>query len=896
MPDWTGQLRSRLAGLRLSPARETEIIEELAQHLDQRYEELRSGDASDADARRLVIAELLEPDALADHMRSLRQANVAPPITPGAPDRFLLGDLTQDLRYGLRTLRRAPGFAVASTLTLALGIGATSVMFSWVTTILTAAAPVAQMNRLAFVWSHNRSQGETKTPVSLEDFVEWRRRQRSFDRFSAQRRGAVNLSGADQPVRATANFVTADFVDVFSQQPTLGRAFRPEEEQSGSPRVAILSDRFWRERFGGRIDVLGRELLLDGRPATIVGVLPKSDFTLDLMLPLVIDPAARDYAEHSVFVVARLRDGVPLEQARTDMEGIGEQLERELPDTHRGWGVNTRPAQEEFIGPQARLVLGLLAAAAGAVLLIGCANIASLLLVRGVARARELAVRTAIGAGRMRLLRQLLAENLLLAVAGTAAGLLVAQWGLGLLRATIGGDPATRSIMERAVIDRRVLAFAAAACLLSTLLFGLLPALHTARLEVAQTLRAGSRPTGGLRARRLRDVLVAAEVAMAVLFLVVAMLFMRTVTALQRIEPGFDATNVLTLRVSLPEARYAADAAVADFYDRVVERLRASQDVIAAGGGLRVPAAGSRYNPNRSVVIQGRTATPGETQFAADLTVTPGYLETLRIPLRRGRALTPADGAGAPLAVMVSEMMVRRYWNGLPDASLGARIRLGDEPSPDVWRTVVGIVGDVRNDDIESPPLPMVYVPLAQRPAREMTIAVRTAGDPLAHVAAAREAVAAVDPEQPIYDVKTMAQILDEDLRQSVVLIAILGLFAGVALALAAVGIYVVVAHAVAQRTHEIGVRMALGATIGDVLPLVMRQGFAPVGAGLTVGIGAAIGASQLLREILYGVTPTDAVTYGSVMAILAAVALVACLAPARRAAKIDPLLALRSE
>ena len=288
MPDWTEHLRPRLARLRLIPAREAEIIEELAQHLDQRYEELRRGDTSDADARRLAIDELLEPDALADHMRSLRQAHVPPPITPGAPSRFLVGDLWQDLRYGLRTLRRAPGFAAVSTLTLALGIGATAVMFSWIATILTAASPVEHMDRLAFVWSHNRTQGETKTPVSPEDFVEWRRRQRSFDRFSAQRRGAVNLSGADRPIRATATFATADFAEVFSPQPSLGRAFRPEEEQSGSPRVAILSDRFWRERFGGRSDVLGREVLLDGRAATIVGVLPKSDLAQDLMLPLVM--------------------------------------------------------------------------------------------------------------------------------------------------------------------------------------------------------------------------------------------------------------------------------------------------------------------------------------------------------------------------------------------------------------------------------------------------------------------------------------------------------------------------------------------------------------------------------------------------------------------------------
>ena len=804
-----------------------------------------------------------------------------------------MSTLLQDLRYGVRTLLTSPGFAAIAVVTLALGIGATSVVFSFVTAVLTAAAPVEDMDRLAAVWLHNRTQGETKSVVSPETFVEWRRRQRSFDLFGAMRDGAINLSGSDEPVRVRAGHMTADLFPILGLRPAFGRAFTPAEERPGAPRVAVLSHRLWRERFGGDRAVLGREIQLDGRPATIVGVLPENEVARELVVPLAIDPAQPLHTEKALIVMGRLRPGVSLEQARAEMAAIGEQLERERPESHRGWGVNTRPLQEEFVGPQARVVFALLAAAAAAVLLIGCANIANLLLARGISRAREVAVRTALGASRARLVRQMLAESLVLALAGTGAGLLVAHWGLRALRAAFALDQA---FMDRAVVDARVIGFAAAASVIATLCFGLLPALQSARPDVNLALRDGARATGGVRTRRLRAALVSAEVAMAVLFLVVSLLFMRTLTALQRIEPGFDTANLLTLRVSLPEVRYATDDSVASFFGRVVERARSTRGVVSAGAGLRVPAAGSRWNPNRSVVIEGRPVVDGETLFAADLTVTPGYLETLRIPLRAGRALRAGDAAGAPLAVVVSEMMVRRYFGGDTARALGARIRLGDEPSRDAWRTIVGVTGDVRNDDIDAPPLPMVYVPLAQRASREMTIVMRTAGDPLAHAAGGRAAVADVDPDQPVYEIKSMAQILDEDLRQSVVLIGILGVFAAVALVLAALGIYGVVAHAVAQRTREIGVRMALGAALGDVVRLVARQGLTPVAIGLAFGAAAGVAVSQLMTSVLYGVTPTDPVTYAAVAGILAIVSLVACIAPAMRAARIDPLLAIRSE
>jgi putative ABC transport system permease protein len=801
--------------------------------------------------------------------------------------------MLHDLRYAIRTLSRAPAFAAIAVLTLALGIGATSLVYSWVTTVLSAAAPVADMDGLAAVWSHNRTQGETKNVVSAQDFVEWRRLQQTFERIGAKRRGALNLNGAAEPVRVDAEFSTADMLLVLGIRPALGRLFTPDEEQPGAPLVAILSHRFWRERFESRPDILGREILLDARRATIIGVMPPTGLSPDVTVPLTIDPRAPDYSERRLFVFARLRPGVTLDQAREDMTRIGQQLEREWPDTHAGWGINTRPLQEEFVGPQARLVFGLLGAAAAAVLLIGCANIANLLLARGIARAREIAVRTALGASRARLIRQMLVESFVLSLGGAAVGLAVAHWGLGVVRAAF---PMDAELMERAVVDGRVLAFAAVVSIAATLFFALLPAMQSVRPDVNQALRDGSRTTGGARTRRLRSILVASEVALAVLFLVVSLLFIRTIVALQRIEPGFDASNVLTMRVSLPEARYASDASVATFYERVVERLRAVRGVLAAGAGVRVPAAGSRWNPSRSLIIEGRPPREGETLFAADLTVTPGYLEALRVPLHTGRALAPSDSADAPLAVVVNEMMVRRYWTGGSARVVGTRIRLGDERDPRAWRTVVGVVGNVRNDDVDAPPLPMVYVPLAQRPSREMTLVVRTVDDPLAHVEEARAALASVDPEQPLYDIRSMAQVLEDEMRTNVLLIAMMAIFAGIALALAALGIYGVVSHAVAQRTHEIGVRMALGAAVGDVVGLTVRQGLTPVAVGLALGIAAGLAISTLMRGILYGVSPTDPITYIGVVVILAGVALLACVAPARRAARIDPLLALRAE
>ena len=812
-----------------------------------------------------------------------------------------------DVRQALRMFRANPGLTAIAVLSLAIGIGPNSAIFSLIDGLGLRPLPIRDASRLVVVSSATSTRRDDKS--TFAEYVAIRDGTRSFAELAASAPQAAGISGGQEgPAVVFGSLVSANYFSTLGVDPILGRTFLAEEDRTGPHPVVIVGERIWAHRFNRDPQILGRTVRLNQLDCTIVGVMPARFagttpvLASETWMPIMLAPALlpgdgarmlRADGRRTMSIYGRLRPGTTLEQARAEMAEIGRRIERDLPQTHRGWGINTRPLQEEFVGPQARLVFALLAGAAAAVLFVGCANIANLLLARGVGRSRELAVRAALGASRLRLVRQMMVESLVLAAAGAAGGLVAAQWGLALLRASFVTD---RLVLERAVVNGGVLAFVAVVAVGATAFFGLVPALQAAARDVTGTLRDASRATGAPRTRRLASLLVAGEVAVAVVFLAVAILFMRTLAALERVEPGFDPRNLLTLRVALPEDRYEHDASIVSFYERVIERLRTLPDVTAAGATFRVPAAGSRFNPNRSLVIEGRPLPAGETRFAADLTVTPGYLEAIGLPLRAGRPLAARDGRNAPLVVVVSDTVVRRYWSNAPEQALGAGIRLGDEPSPDAWRTIVGVVGDVRNDDIDAPPLPQVYVPLAQRPARDMTFVLRTADDPLAHVRDARAAVAAIDADQPVYDVKTMAQVFEEDGRQSVLLGEILALFAFVALVLAGVGIYGVVAHSVAQRTREIGVRLALGATDGNLRRLVVRQAFLPLAAGLAVGLAGSAALSQLLQSLLYGVTPTDPVTYCSVVLVFCGVALAACIIPVRRATKVGPVTALRAE
>jgi putative ABC transport system permease protein len=626
---------------------------------------------------------------------------------------------------------------------------------------------------------------------------------------------------------------------------------------------------------------------------TVVGIMPPDDYYPEILLPLTIDPASFSYQQRTLTVAARLKPGMTLQMARTEMTAIGAQLERELPESHQGWGITTRPYRVEFIAPGEEIVLGLLGLAAVAVLMIGCANIASLLLARGSARSQEMLIRSALGASRGRLIRQAFVEGSVLASGGAVLGTAFAFVGLRLLVRFAFPDGVPAYAAGRGFVNGGLLLFTVGATMGSAVFFALIPAWHHGQAE-AGTLGGGVRNTSARSSQRVRSVLVAGEVAGTVVLLAIATLFLRTAVNLRSVEPGFDTRNLLLMKVALPDADDGTAQNAAGFYDRVVERFKASPQVVSAGAAQRVPVEGDRLNPNRSMVIEGRPTSKGEARVVDDVAVTAGYLETLRVRLREGRLLTNTDGADAPLVAVISDTTARRYWR--QTSPIGAHVRLGDEPSAIEWRTVVGVVSDVRNDDIDTPPPPNVYVPAAQRPAREMTFMIRVSDDPLTHVAAARAAVAAEDPNLPVYEIRSMDQLLVEDLQGTYVLSSMTIVFAALALLLATVGIYGMVAYNIAQRTREIAVRIAVGAQMHHIMRHVLGQGVGAVVAGMTIGLVMALAVSRVLRIVLYGVSPTDPSTYALVALVLGGAATLACAVPAQRIFGVDPVVALRHE
>jgi putative ABC transport system permease protein len=614
--------------------------------------------------------------------------------------------------------------------------------------------------------------------------------------------------------------------------------------------------------------------------------LPRAAWIDGVYVPLALDSAANDRSARNLFVFARMRDGVSIEQVRAEMTGIGESLEREAPRTNAGWTVNTRPLQEEFVGPQARVAFAILIGTVLSVLLIGCVNIANLLLARGLARRGELSVRRALGAGSWRVARQLLVESGLIAAAGAAASLIVSRWTMQFFVTQV---PVDSPWTENAGLNPRALVILMFAAVLATLGSSVAPILAARRGDLMSGLQASGR--SGIRLnRRLTMGLVAAEIALAVLLLVVSGLLTRTLVQLQTLDPGFEVANVLTASVTLPQT--ASEQEAARWFERALAEIRTLPGVVSAGATSRVPFAGSRFNPNRGLEVEGRSLqSADEGTWAVDYTVTPDYFETLRIPVLEGRAFSDSDGGSAPLVAVVSATMAKRFW---PDRSpLGGRLRTGDEP-PGTWRTIVGVVADVRNDDADQPPIPYLYMPLAQRPLRTMTLVTKTAGEPAAMAGALRRAIGTLDPDQALYDVRTMEEVVEADLRETRVLIQVLGAFALIAVGLAGLGVWSVSAQAVVQRTREIGVRVALGASSRRIIALMARQSLPALVAGLTLGLATGLGAARLIQSLLFQVSPTDPVTISSTLAVLASVAAVAIFGPALRAARLDPSVALR--
>jgi len=808
-----------------------------------------------------------------------------------------------DLRYGARMLLKKPAFTFIAVLTLALGIGANTAIFSVIYAVLLRPLPYAEPDRLALLWTRLEKIGLEQNWVSEPEVLDFREQSQLFESFGVVTNSNFILTGNGEPQQLVGAAVSSNFFSVLGATMRVGRDFSPEEEMPGAARVAVLSHGFWKRAFGGEESVIGSTILLSGRATTIVGVLPESfalmlpqeahvSTNIDVWIPYAVDYARQERDSHGLTVIGRMKPGVTLTQAQAEMNGIAERL-YELHYAHTGFEVKVVSMQGDIV-KKMRPALLVLLAAVGFVLLIACANVANLLLARAAAREREMAIRAAMGAGRARLLRQLLTESLLLAMLGGVAGAGLASWGVDALLAL---SPADLPRIDEVKIDARVLAFTFAIAAVTGILFGLIPALKASRINLTQTLKEGSRSVAGGGAHRLRGLIVVAEIALALVLLAGAGLLLRSFIALMRVDPGFDPHNVLTMKMAVPRTKYKDGPAVANFYKQLVEKIQGLPGVESAGAVSHLPLSGDYWGG--TLTFEGVTANAERGNLASfevdQRVITPDYFTTMRTPLIEGRFFTSQDVPGKPLVAIVDETLARRLW---PNASpVGRRLTFGRFPEkPEQWAEIVGVVRHIRHHRLEAEVREQVYYPHARLSFSGLTLAIRTTSDPLSMVGAVREAVRSLDKDQPVYRIRTMDSLVAGALAPARFTLMLLGIFAGVAAVLAMVGIYGVMSNAVTERTHEIGVRMALGADAGDVLKLVVGRGLMLTLAGVGVGLAGAFAATRVMTSLLYGVSATDAATFAAIPVILTGVALAASFIPARRAMKVDPMVALRYE
>jgi predicted permease len=804
-------------------------------------------------------------------------------------------NILQDLRYGARMLVKNPGFTLVAVITLALGIGANTAIFSVVNGVLLKPLPYREPERLIRVFERSRTQ--PRFPVARGNFRDYREQNTTLDGLALYTRRDVELSQDDKPERLAALGVTAGFFNLLGVRPLLGREFGLEDEATNNSSVVILSHALWQRRFNGDSGIVGRTVTLSGRPFTVVGVMPPGvqhvggDYrsmphgeTVDLWGPLEVPPQAERGA-HFCNAIGRLKPGVSLDQATADLNAIAGRLAEQFPNSNQGWRIAIQPLREEIAG-RARTTLLALFGAVFFVLLIACVNVANLLLARATAREREIAVRSAVGAGRRRIVRQLLTESLLLATVGGAAGILLAQWAIDALRA-LGPEQLPR--LQAVSIDGRILLFTLGVTLLTGVLFGLAPALQAGQFNLNALLKEGGRGGGGQR-RRLRDALVITEVALALALLAGAGLLIRSFWKLQQTDPGFNAERVLTASLTLPGARYGDAPKVAAFQQRLLERLAALPGAQSAGLTSDLPWTG--YDENAGFAIEGKTFPPNDGPSARYHFVSPDYFRTIGAPLIAGRFFNADDRLDTQPVTLINRAMAERYWPG--ESAVGRRFTFSSQPKEKDWFTVVGVVGDVKDFPHSPAAAPAFYWPTMQQTPRQFILAVRSSADPLNLTEALRGEVRALDKDLPLAEVKTLETIAAAAVAGRRFTLWLVGFFALTATALAAIGIYSVLSYLAAQRTHEIGLRMALGAQLGDVLKLVIMQGMTPVLWGLASGIVAAFVLTRLIKGLLFEVSATDPLAFTTAAALLASVALLACYIPARRATKVDPMVALK--
>jgi putative ABC transport system permease protein len=807
--------------------------------------------------------------------------------------------LWQDLRFAARVLRTNPGFTAVAVLALALGVGANTAIFSVINGVLLRPQPYAEPERLVSLWLTPVGEREEGF-ASFKDFADWRAQTRSFEELASYRHGGYTLNGVGEPQRVEGLRVSSGFFPLLRVNPAAGRIFRPEEDVPGGERVVVISHEFWQRSFGGDPGVLGRQLLLNAQPHTIVGVLPRGfrppldSGAAEVYTTIAHEGANLDSRGARVTqVIGRLKPGVTVEQAQADLDAVARSLAQQYPDTNTGTTAFLVNLHEQHVA-KVRPALWVLLVAVGLVLLIACSNVANLLLGRAASRQKEMAIRAALGAGRWRVVRQLLTESVVLSLLAGTAGVLLALWSIDAL---IALGPADLPRLGEIRADGRVFGFALLLSVLTGVVFGLAPALKASRPELNETLKEGGRgASAGRGSRRLRGLLIVSQTALALMLLVCAGLLLKSFARLLEVDPGFNPKNVLTLRVNLPAAKYAESAPRVSFVRQALERVRAVPGVEGAAFVGPMPFSHSEVFGDFRIVGRPEPAA-GEEPGAAVRSITPDYFRVMGIPVRRGRHFTEHDRKGGVGAAIINETAARLYWPGRDP--LGERVRgiganqNGDEPPE--WE-IVGVVGDVRHDGLDSEPKPELYLPHQQNSWSWGVFVVRTAVEPAGLAGPVRGEIMAVDRDQPVVDVKPLAQLISESVAQPRFYALLVGAFSAVGLTLAVVGIYSVISYAVTERTHEIGVRMALGASPGDVRRLMIRHGMTYALAGIAAGTVGALAAARYLSAQLFGVSSTDSFVFAAVPLLVACVALAACYVPARRATKVDPLVALRHE
>jgi len=815
-----------------------------------------------------------------------------------------MGNFWQDVRYGFRTLSKSPLFTLVALTALALGIGANTAIFSVVNAVLLRDLPYRDSGQVMIVWEQNRAREGRNNVASLANFLDWQQQANSFQEMSAFYDAAFNLTGEGNPEEIPAQVTGGNLLTMLGTEAALGRVYTKEEAEPGRNDVVVISHGLWQRRFGGAADIVGKKISLNGQNVTVLGVMPqgfkwfmkegsRTGKAAELWSPTNFASILNGPTQgrgRFITVAGRLKPGVTPEQAQAEMTTIAARLEQQHPRFNTNMGVKVVPVREQLAG-DIKTALYVLLGAVGFVLLIACANVANLMLARAASRQSEFSIRTALGAGRGRMVRQLLTESVLLSILGGALGLIIALWGVDALVAL---SPPNLLGTEKIGLSLPVLAFTFLISLLTGVVFGLAPALEATRMNLNESLKeTGKSNMSSRRSRRLSSAFVVAQVALALVLLIGSTLMIKSFLRLQAVDPGFKTENLLTLRVTVPESKYPEDAQVVAFHRQALERLKSLPDVRSVGAVSALPFGGN-LGARTSFWIEGRPAPPPGQELSTDVRVTDeNYFQTIGIPVLSGRGFTEQEAKEDRRTIIINESMARQHFPGQNPLGQYLRVQMMPDPQP---MEIVGVVADAKYKTLEGPPHPMVYWAHPQLVYNEMTYVMRTNGDPMNLAAAARREIQAIDKDQPIADVRTMKSWIDELTARSRFGTLLLGIFAGLALVLAAIGIYGVMSYSVTQRTHELGIRIALGAQTRDVLKLILGRGFALTLAGIGLGLIAAFALTRVMSSLLFGVSATDPATFGGLSLLLTAVALAACYIPTRRAMKVDPMVALRNE